>query len=141
MGCPGRCWTNGFMRSAVGALIVLLLAVASDPARVFESVPVAPSPTGQQMHTGPDVTERDHSRRSGSIPAVPQTYFDDPLHFLSTASVDSLMRLPGIGPVLAERMASYRSGKSLFTQWEDLLAVKGIGPKKLERLRRLAYGE
>jgi len=71
---------------------------------------------------------------------VPDGYRQNPLHYLSTAPPDSLILLPGIGPVIAERLASARTGKRLFTRWEDLLAVKGIGPKKLERLRSLADG-
>ena len=69
---------------------------------------------------------------------VPLSYRQHPLRFLSTAPVDSLQLLPGIGPVLAERLVSARIGKSLFSQWEDLLGVKGIGPKKLQALKRLA---
>ncbi|MFQ5512425.1 MAG: ComEA family DNA-binding protein [Candidatus Krumholzibacteriia bacterium] len=69
---------------------------------------------------------------------MPDSYFENPLGFLSSAPVDSLVLLPGIGPVIAERLASARSGKRLFTQWEDLLIIKGIGPKKLHRLRTLA---
>jgi competence protein ComEA len=66
---------------------------------------------------------------------VPAAYRQDPLKYLSTAPVDSLQLLPGIGPVIAERLASARTGKRLFTRWEDLLDVKGIGPKKLQQLK------
>ena len=38
--------------------------------------------------------------------------------------------LPGVGPVLATRLAGGR-----YDRPEDLLAVKGIGPKTLARLR------
>ena len=77
------------------------------------------------------------SGRSDPSP-VPSSYLKDPLKYLSTAPMDSLRLLPGIGPVLAERLASARSGRSLFTRWEELLGVKGIGPKKLQKLRDLA---
>jgi predicted flap endonuclease-1-like 5' DNA nuclease len=72
--------------------------------------------------------------------AAPVGYLADPLEFLSNAPVDSLVLLPGIGPVIAERIANTRTGKRSFTRWEDLLAVRGIGEKKLDRLKRLAHG-
>jgi DNA uptake protein ComE-like DNA-binding protein len=34
-----------------------------------------------------------------------------------------------------------RTGKRPFIRWEDLLAIKGIGPKTIERLKKLAAGE
>jgi hypothetical protein len=68
---------------------------------------------------------------------IPLEFKNNPLHFLSTAPVDSLVLLPGIGPVLAERIAGVRTGKRSFTKWDDLLAVKGIGPKTLDRLKKL----
>ena len=72
---------------------------------------------------------------------VPQCYFDNPLVFFSTASPESLASLPGIGPVIAERIAKAASVKQPFRQWNDLLSVKGIGPKKLEKLKRFATGQ
>ena len=69
---------------------------------------------------------------------APVGYLADPLEFLSNAPVDSLVLLPGIGPVIAERIANARTGKRSFIRWEDLLTVRGIGQKKLDRLKRLA---
>jgi predicted flap endonuclease-1-like 5' DNA nuclease len=72
---------------------------------------------------------------------LPSGFFADPLRYLSTTSPESLTALPGIGPVLAERIAKAASGKGPFTHWDDLLAVKGIGPKKLDKLKRFATGQ
>jgi DNA uptake protein ComE-like DNA-binding protein len=69
---------------------------------------------------------------------VPKAYLEDPLAYLSSAPPESLMVLPGIGPVIAERIANAAGGKRSFTRWEDLLSVKGIGPKKLEILKQIA---
>jgi competence protein ComEA len=48
-----------------------------------------------------------------------------------------LEALPGIGEVLAQRIADYRSENGPFRAIEDLLKVSGIGPATLERIREL----
>lgn len=55
---------------------------------------------------------------------------------VNTASVEDLVRLPGIGPKLAAAIVAERSRK-LFGSVEDLTRVTGIGPKTLEKLRPL----
>lgn len=54
---------------------------------------------------------------------------------LNRAGVSELEALPGIGPVLARRIVAHRTRHGPFHRLEDLLAVEGIGPKLLERLR------
>ena len=51
------------------------------------------------------------------------------------ASLEELIRLPEIGPVLAQNILEYRNAHGPFNSLEDLGKVKGIGPKKLERLK------
>ena len=52
----------------------------------------------------------------------------------NTAPADSLELLPGIGPVLADRIVERRKSKR-FVREVDITEVKGIGPKMYERLR------
>ncbi|MDW8157222.1 MAG: ComEA family DNA-binding protein [Armatimonadota bacterium] len=54
---------------------------------------------------------------------------------LNLATAEELERLPGIGPVLARRIVEDRARHGQYTRLEDLLRVKGVGPKKLDRLR------
>lgn len=56
---------------------------------------------------------------------------------MNHATVRELDQLPGIGLALAERIIEHRRSHGPFTAIEDLLLVKGIGPKKLDRLREL----
>ena len=56
---------------------------------------------------------------------------------VNTASAEMLQSLPGIGPVLAERILESRQEEGPFRRPEDLLRVKGIGPVVLDRVRPL----
>ena len=56
---------------------------------------------------------------------------------VNSASQAELELLPGIGPAKAKLILEYRSKRGPFKRIEDLDAVKGIGPKTLERLRPL----
>jgi competence protein ComEA len=53
------------------------------------------------------------------------------LHDLNTATEKELQSIKGIGPVLAARIIAGRPYKTV----NDLLEVKGIGPKRLEKIR------
>ncbi|MFP3398175.1 helix-hairpin-helix domain-containing protein [Brevibacterium sp. H602] len=55
---------------------------------------------------------------------------------LNTADATTLETLPGVGPVTAEAIISHRSQQP-FASVEDLLLVKGIGPKTFESLKDL----
>jgi competence ComEA-like helix-hairpin-helix protein len=54
---------------------------------------------------------------------------------LNSADATALDRLPGVGPVLAARIVEHRRAHGPFERVEDLRAVRGIGPRLLERLR------
>jgi competence ComEA-like helix-hairpin-helix protein len=53
---------------------------------------------------------------------------------INTASLAQLMRLPGVGEATARRMMEHRA-VSPFTIPEDIMQVKGIGPKKFAKMR------
>jgi len=56
---------------------------------------------------------------------------------INKATKAELMALPGIGEVLADRIIQKRNELGGFKKPEDLLLVKGIGEKKLEKIRGL----
>jgi competence ComEA-like helix-hairpin-helix protein len=54
---------------------------------------------------------------------------------INSADVAELGELPQVGPNLARRMVEHRERYGPFRTADDLLRVKGIGPKTLEALR------
>jgi competence ComEA-like helix-hairpin-helix protein len=59
----------------------------------------------------------------------------DPPLDLNRATVAELDALPGVGPVLAGRIHDHRTKYGPFRSVDELLAVRGIGPRLLERVR------
>jgi competence protein ComEA len=56
---------------------------------------------------------------------------------LNSASLAELDALPGVGPVLAQRILDWRSKNGRFSTVDELGEVSGIGDKVLEKLRPL----
>ena len=56
---------------------------------------------------------------------------------INSASLDELTRLPGIGPIIAERIVVYREEHGAFETIDELLNVRGIGPVRLEQIKPL----
>jgi len=54
---------------------------------------------------------------------------------INTAKKQNLVKLPKIGTVTAERIIRFRDDYGPFKSFDDLLKVKGIGPKTLEKLK------
>ena len=56
---------------------------------------------------------------------------------INSAGQAELERLPGIGPSLAKKILDFRQKNGQFKTANDLMAVPGIGEKKLEQLKSL----
>ena len=56
---------------------------------------------------------------------------------LSTATLEQLDALPGVGPSTAQKILDYRTEHGAFSSVDELDAVPGIGPKRMEQLREL----
>ena len=59
---------------------------------------------------------------------------DDQLD-INAAGRSELESLPGIGPVLAQRILEYRANNSPFRRIEEILIVRGIGRRKFQAFR------
>ena len=74
--------------------------------------------------------EVDRLPRVGSSRPRPLLQLD-----LNRATEVQLMQLPGVGPTLARRIVQYRRQHGAFASVEELIRVRGIGPRRLKRLR------
>jgi len=59
---------------------------------------------------------------------------DDKIN-INTASVEQLQEVKGIGPKTAAAIVEYREAHGKFGDVDELAAVKGIGEKKLKKIR------
>ncbi len=77
---------------------------------------------------------RPRRRRAGALPA-------DGADGARSASrrrrSKSSTRLPGVGPITAQKIVDYRAEHGPFASVDDLDAVPGIGPTRIEQLREL----
>ena len=55
---------------------------------------------------------------------------------LNTATSEQLQQVPGIGPVTADKILQMRKSYGAFKSVDDLLSIKGIGKKRLDKMRK-----
>jgi len=55
---------------------------------------------------------------------------------INNASISQLEELPGIGPSKAEKIIDYRRNIGKFENYQQLLSVKGIGEKTLNKIKK-----
>ncbi len=100
-------------------------------ARSESAVESAPVPVAAPASAGPPAPAGPRKvAQADAVQPGPSKVLD-----LNRASLDDIEALPGIGPVLAQRVIDYRASAGKFKSVEELRQVKGIGAKKLERLR------
>jgi len=94
------------------------------------SFPALPEAASVEVPAGSE----DAPQAGKQAPATPPVRY--PLN-LNTATARQLETLPGIGPVLAQRIIEFRASRGKLASVDELLQVKGIGQKKLAAIRDL----
>jgi competence protein ComEA len=90
----------------------------------------APAPAATPgIGSGSTTTGGSTGSAAGGAPAAPVS--------LSTATVDQLDTLPGVGPVLAQHIVDYRTQHGGFRSVDELREVNGIGDRRFADLRNL----
>jgi competence protein ComEA len=109
---------------------VNLARVLVDGEQVQVPAPGDPDPMGVGVGSaGPAVPARAGAAAAGGTAGAGTV-----LVALNTADVATLETLPGVGPVLAQRIVDWRSRHGRFTSVEELGEVTGIGDKLLAQL-------
>jgi comEA protein len=55
---------------------------------------------------------------------------------INTANSEQLQQVPGIGPATANKILQMRKSYGPFKSVDDLLAIRGLGAKRLEKMRK-----
>lgn len=103
----------------------------------------APVPDGAQVIIGTTAEPRGELRTetgaAGAPGDVPAAEGGTPTLNLNTATAEQLETLPGIGPVTAQAIITWRTQHGSFTRVEELQEVDGIGPKTFDRIAPLVH--
>jgi competence protein ComEA len=127
----------GLYRVSQGGRIADAVARAGGTTRAADLSAVnlaAPLADGQQVVVPRRVAVA-ASSAAGAAPSAPAAPAG-PIH-LSTATLEQLDSLPGVGPVTAQKILDYRTKHGAFTSVDELDAIPGIGPARLDGLRDL----
>lgn len=123
---------------AVRILIILIAAILSlsvwahyESDQPINIVVVANSPTVSETSSGiviltekPEAKEASSLSEGGTKPVLLEKSID-----INSANAEELEQLPGIGPVLAERIIQYREENGGFEEIEEIRSVNGIGDR------------
>ncbi len=87
----------------------------------------------ERVTLGPDGVAR--CGAGAALPAGQALTVGQPLDLNAVTEAD-LALLPGVGPELARAIVEARHQSGGFTTWEQVDAVPGVGPARLETLQR-----
>ena len=125
----------GLYRLAQGTRIADAVARAGGTTRAADLASInlaAPLADGEQVVVPGRVAAGPGGPPAGAAAAGAMP--SGPVH-LSTATLEQLDALPGVGPVTAQKILDYRTAHGAFSSVDELDAIPGIGPARLDQLR------
>jgi len=123
----------GLYRLPQGARVADAVARAGGLTRHADSTLInlaAPLADGEQVLVSAQGGGVGAAAAGGASPSAP-------VH-LNSADAEVLDGLPGVGPVTAEKIVTYRQQHGPFTSLDGLDAIPGIGPARIASLKGLA---
>ncbi|TDD25912.1 ComEA family DNA-binding protein [Kribbella turkmenica] len=133
----GKVRRPGLVHAPTGSRIadVLSLAGGALPGVDLTTLNLARQVTdGEQIIVGRPAPPPGGATSGPGATANPASPASTPVN-LNTATLDQLEALPGVGPVLAQRILDYRTQNGPFTTIDQLQEVSGVGPKKFDSLK------
>ena len=117
----------------IGVAVVLWFGWSVPQQKQRSSSTPRPSPA-KVSHKVDQVEEREKAgqKKLDGNRSAPPALLD-----INRGTKEEIQALPGIGPVLADRIIQYRKSKGRFEKIEDLTVIQGIGETRLAELRGL----
>ena len=82
----------------------------------------------------PAAPQQQEPAKAAALPAKKAPGLEGQIN-INTAKADQLMLLPGVGKKTADAIIEYRTKNGNFKAVDDITKVKGIGAKKLEKIK------
>ena len=73
--------------------------------------------------------------KNNDVIIIPDKVRENTRISINSGNLEELDRIPGIGPVTAQSIIDYRDTNGFFQSIDELVKVKGIGEKTLEKIR------
>ncbi|MGW0480846.1 helix-hairpin-helix domain-containing protein [Nonomuraea sp. NPDC003214] len=123
----GKVRDPGVYTLPIGARVTDAITAAGG---VRRGAPLGPVNLARRLLDGEQIMVGAPTAATAAAPAPEASVLD-----LNSATQDQLEQLPGVGEVLAARIAEYRTAHGGFTSIDQLRNVNGIGPRTFEEIK------